>query len=199
MGPCSLVPVARWTPSQVAAFVASTDAGRFADLVLPAGLDGKGLLSLTSARLANLFEGTLGTRGAWVIGSGDSEALGEESDDGAGVGDRGRFGGVGAAEEGGSSSGFSGARAEEERARSLTSSTLQLTGGGGSVPGLSTSSATGARYGHESHSTAAAEEPVTAAAVEEEVLRQRRRRRRTIGEDLFLAVRQESQRITQVS
>ena len=163
-----VTPVEQWTPEQVSAFVATTEAGRFADLVLPAvrfprgrlierpfdrdadlrlstsrthvsrvdcssdggeaarvpyptGLDGKGLLSLTSARLASLFEGALGTRGAWVIGSGEAEAAVDEAE------------------------------------------------------------------------TA---EAAAAAAEDEEALR-RRRRRRTIGEDLFLAVRRESQRIAQ--
>ena len=202
------VPVAQWTPAQVAAFVATTDAGKFADLVLPAGLDGKGLLSLTSARLANLFEGTLGTRGAWVIGSGEQEgslgpAGGEEG------------GGVGGAAEGeqGSSHSASGygsvsavpADGEGENVEERVGGQMGTVedssqddggGSGGDISGVDD-----ALPGSGETSAAAAAAAAVAAAAErtareEEALR-RRRRRRTIGEDLFLAVRRESQRISQ--
>jgi len=49
------VPISQWTPQQVAAWLTTTDRGRFAQLVLPQNLDGKGLLSLSEHRLNSLI------------------------------------------------------------------------------------------------------------------------------------------------
>mmetsp|Transcript_48222 Transcript_48222/g.89807 ORF Transcript_48222/g.89807 Transcript_48222/m.89807 type:complete len:555 (-) Transcript_48222:761-2425(-) len=52
-------PIQKWTNEEVVAFVATTAGGRFAHVALPAGLDGQGLMRLSTKRLAQLFEGTM--------------------------------------------------------------------------------------------------------------------------------------------
>eukprot|EP00929_Paragymnodinium_shiwhaense_P054936 TRINITY_DN27540_c0_g1_i1.p1 TRINITY_DN27540_c0_g1~~TRINITY_DN27540_c0_g1_i1.p1 ORF type:complete len:660 (-),score=179.34 TRINITY_DN27540_c0_g1_i1:234-2213(-) len=63
------VPVAEWTSVEVAEWVASVEKGRFAELVLPPALDGRGLLALSSQGLATLFERTMRS------GRGDIEGI----------------------------------------------------------------------------------------------------------------------------
>lgn len=77
--PLAHVPVSSWTADQVHAWLGSTDGGRFANLVLPPGLDGHGLMQLSDSSLAALFSGQLrrarqeGEGEAWVE-EGDAEA-----------------------------------------------------------------------------------------------------------------------------
>lgn len=53
------VPVTEWTPHQVHLWVSSVEGGRFANLALPPGLDGRGLLALSESSLSMLFSGVL--------------------------------------------------------------------------------------------------------------------------------------------
>lgn len=50
------VPVYLWSDLQVLAWLANVERGRFAHLVLPRGIDGKGLLQLTPQNLSAMFE-----------------------------------------------------------------------------------------------------------------------------------------------
>mmetsp|Transcript_30992 Transcript_30992/g.72010 ORF Transcript_30992/g.72010 Transcript_30992/m.72010 type:complete len:459 (-) Transcript_30992:369-1745(-) len=50
------VPVHLWTPAQVIEWVSNTDGGRFSQVALPTGIDGKGLLGLSARRLSELIE-----------------------------------------------------------------------------------------------------------------------------------------------
>ena len=73
------IPISAWTPQQVLFWLSTTNNGRFSQLVLPPGLDGKGLMKLNIVALSALCEGTLraarqdeeGT--AWVVPSVFSE------------------------------------------------------------------------------------------------------------------------------
>jgi hypothetical protein len=49
------VPVLQWTPQQVLAWIGTVERGRFAHLVLPAGIDGRGLLQLSVLHFTELF------------------------------------------------------------------------------------------------------------------------------------------------
>merc|ERR550514_2100700 len=53
------VPIQDWTPEEVGVWVATVESGRFAQMVLPPMLDGKGLLALSAQNLACLFEGDM--------------------------------------------------------------------------------------------------------------------------------------------
>jgi hypothetical protein len=69
----SHVPIEQWTASQVTSWLATADGGRFAQLVLPSGMSGAGLMQLNMVCLSALFEGQLraarqGEEGvAWVV------------------------------------------------------------------------------------------------------------------------------------
>lgn len=52
----STTPIVHWTPLQVQAWLANIERGRFAHIVLPPGLDGRGLLELSLTNLSQLFE-----------------------------------------------------------------------------------------------------------------------------------------------
>jgi len=51
--------ISDWTAEDVRAWAATVERGRFAQLVLPTQLDGKGLLALSAQGLAKLFEGDM--------------------------------------------------------------------------------------------------------------------------------------------
>lgn len=77
-------PVAEWTAEEVAEWAATVERGRFAQVVLPPGLDGKGLLALSSVGLAQLFERDL--RRARGEGEGTSwNVTGYEDGSGSGL------------------------------------------------------------------------------------------------------------------
>lgn len=65
--------VEEWTTDQLNYWLATAEGGRFSQLVLPLGLDGKGLMNLNLLSLSALFQGELrasreGEEGnAWVI------------------------------------------------------------------------------------------------------------------------------------
>eukprot|EP01038_Epipyxis_sp_PR26KG_P007226 gene7226-9857_t len=79
-------PIPSWTPEQVNAWIASAERGRFAHLVLPRGLDGKGLMELSATNFAELFsmeekQGRQETEGpVWVVAADEnnkSNAIGK--------------------------------------------------------------------------------------------------------------------------
>lgn len=53
------LPISQWTADDVRGWTATVERGRFAQLVLPPQLDGRGLLALSAQGLAKLFEGDL--------------------------------------------------------------------------------------------------------------------------------------------
>ena len=67
------IPINTWTAEQVVFWVSTTNNGRFAQLVLPPGLDGKGLMKLNMVSLSALCEGQLRAArqdeegSAWVV------------------------------------------------------------------------------------------------------------------------------------
>ena len=67
------VPINTWTAEQVIFWLSTTNNGRFAQLALPAGLDGSGLMKLNMVSLSALCEGTLRAArqdeegSAWVV------------------------------------------------------------------------------------------------------------------------------------
>jgi len=63
-------PVAQWSHEEVVSWLGSADGGRFAHVALPPGLDGAGLMRLSTLRLSQLFEGTL--RAARVAAEGSA-------------------------------------------------------------------------------------------------------------------------------
>mmetsp|Transcript_33174 Transcript_33174/g.45954 ORF Transcript_33174/g.45954 Transcript_33174/m.45954 type:complete len:357 (-) Transcript_33174:251-1321(-) len=60
----------RWSHEEVVDWLASVQRGRFSHVALPLGLDGKGLMQLSTLRLSQLFQGTL--RQARVAGEGSA-------------------------------------------------------------------------------------------------------------------------------
>ena len=72
-------PISAWTPEQVRFWLSTTNNGRFEQLSLPPGLDGKGLMTLNTVSLSALCEGSLraarlGEEGsAWVVQNADSD------------------------------------------------------------------------------------------------------------------------------
>ncbi len=56
---CSYIPVEKWTNENLNSWLSITEKGRFANLILPNNLDGKGLLSLNRNKLSALCQGTL--------------------------------------------------------------------------------------------------------------------------------------------
>jgi len=79
--------VALWSASDVKKWIAVANNGNFSHIVLPAGLDGKGLMSLNELGLSDLFEQMFDEREArganegqqWVIGSGEGGDEGTEA------------------------------------------------------------------------------------------------------------------------
>jgi Kinesin motor domain len=75
----SHLPIETWTTEQVNAWLASACGGRFAQLVLPPGLDGAGLMNLNMVSLSALCEGQLrtarqdGEGTAWVVNAAAAE------------------------------------------------------------------------------------------------------------------------------
>lgn len=69
----SHLPVETWTPGQVTAWLVTANNGRFAQLSLPPGLDGSGLMKLNAVGLSALCAGTLRAArqdeegSAWVV------------------------------------------------------------------------------------------------------------------------------------
>ena len=69
----SHLPIESWSAEQVVSWLTTAGGGRFAQLALPPGLDGKGLMMLNMVSLSALFEGHLraarqGEEGsAWVV------------------------------------------------------------------------------------------------------------------------------------
>lgn len=67
------VPINTWTAEQVIFWLSTTNNGRFAQLALPSGLDGNGLMKLNVVSLSALCEGTLRAArqdeegSAWVV------------------------------------------------------------------------------------------------------------------------------------
>ena len=72
------VPIDAWTAEQVIFWLSTTNNGRFAQLALPPGLDGNGLMKLNMVSLSALCEGTLRAArqdeegSAWVV-QGDAD------------------------------------------------------------------------------------------------------------------------------
>lgn len=72
------IPIDAWTAEQVIFWLSTTNNGRFAQLALPPGLDGNGLMKLNMVSLSALCEGTLRAArqdeegSAWVV-QGDAE------------------------------------------------------------------------------------------------------------------------------
>lgn len=72
-------PISAWTAEQVLFWLSTTNNGRFSQLSLPPGLDGKGLMTLNTVSLSALCEGSLraarqGEEGsAWVVQNGASD------------------------------------------------------------------------------------------------------------------------------
>lgn len=66
-------PISAWTAEQVLFWLSTTNNGRFAQLILPPGLDGSGLMKLNMVSLSALCEGTLRAArqdeegSAWVV------------------------------------------------------------------------------------------------------------------------------------
>lgn len=52
-------PIHRWTHQEVVAWIGAVEGGRFAHVALPPGLDGAGLMKLSTMRLSQLFDGNL--------------------------------------------------------------------------------------------------------------------------------------------
>jgi len=78
------VAIAEWTAEEVAEWAATVERGRFAQLVLPPGIDGSGLLALSAQGLASMFERDL--REARGHGEGTSwNVTGYERGQGSGV------------------------------------------------------------------------------------------------------------------
>merc|ERR1719198_1660555 len=78
------VRIAEWTAEEVAEWTATVENGRFAQLVLPPGIDGSGLLALSAQGLASMFERDL--RQARGQGEGTSwNVTGYEEGQGSGV------------------------------------------------------------------------------------------------------------------
>jgi kinesin family protein 2/24 len=77
----SSVPMTHWSPAQVAAWIATVERGRFAQLVLPPGITGERLLELTVGNFSQLFEESerLGRQmkegPAWVVAADDSSRI----------------------------------------------------------------------------------------------------------------------------
>mmetsp|Transcript_9021 Transcript_9021/g.9067 ORF Transcript_9021/g.9067 Transcript_9021/m.9067 type:complete len:660 (+) Transcript_9021:195-2174(+) len=71
--PMSHIPVSSWTAKEVQAWLGTVNGGRFSHLVLPQGLDGRGLLGLNDTSLAALCAGELRQArqedegSAWVV------------------------------------------------------------------------------------------------------------------------------------
>jgi Kinesin motor domain len=67
------IPISAWTAEQVLFWLSTTNNGRFAQLILPPGLDGNGLMKLNMVSLSALCEGTLRAArqdeegSAWVV------------------------------------------------------------------------------------------------------------------------------------
>ena len=84
--------VSQWTPSDVKNWIAAANGGKFSHIVLPAGLDGEGLMSLNEGTLSDLFEAQFDAReargrnegGTWVIGNGGGGGGGETEEEGGG-------------------------------------------------------------------------------------------------------------------
>jgi len=78
------VPIAEWTSLEVAEWAATVERGRFAQLVLPPGIGGSGLLALSAQGLATMFEREL--RQGRSVGEGISwNVTGYEEGQGSGV------------------------------------------------------------------------------------------------------------------
>lgn len=78
------VPIDEWGSAEVAEWAATVERGRFAQLVLPPDLDGRGLLALSAQGLAKMFERDL--RQARAQGEGTSwNVSGYEEGQGSGV------------------------------------------------------------------------------------------------------------------
>lgn len=71
----------KWSPAEVTAWLTNVDGGRFAHIVLPPGLDGRGLLQLSSASLSQLFVAWHTTARAEQEGSAWVERLGTRRHD----------------------------------------------------------------------------------------------------------------------
>ena len=75
----STLPMEEWSNSQVCAWLATADKGRYSMLVVPPQLTGKDLIELNTSGLAAMFAGTLRqARGdeegqAWVVDSSESQ------------------------------------------------------------------------------------------------------------------------------
>jgi hypothetical protein len=78
------VPVHEWSTDHVREWIATVEGGRFAQLALPPGLDGKSLLKLSTLRLSELFEGTMRQSRAenegssWTVGADAGVKLGRQ-------------------------------------------------------------------------------------------------------------------------
>jgi hypothetical protein len=78
----SHLPIESWTNAQVLTWLGTVGGGRFAQLALPPGLDGAGLMKLNMVSLSALFEGHLraarqgGEGSAWVL---DGQADGKHN------------------------------------------------------------------------------------------------------------------------
>ena len=69
-------PINRWSHDEVVAWIGAVEGGRFAHVALPPGLDGAGLMKLSTMRLSQLFDGTLREGRGEGEGSAWTEALG---------------------------------------------------------------------------------------------------------------------------
>jgi len=69
-------PISRWSHDEVVAWIGAVEGGRFAHVALPPGLDGAGLMKLSTMRLSQLFDGTLRQGRGENEGSAWTEALG---------------------------------------------------------------------------------------------------------------------------
>mmetsp|Transcript_26661 Transcript_26661/g.63188 ORF Transcript_26661/g.63188 Transcript_26661/m.63188 type:complete len:569 (-) Transcript_26661:965-2671(-) len=81
-------PIHAWTHEEVSAWLGAAEGGRFAHIALPPGLDGAGLMKLSTLRLSQLFEGTLRQARGANEGSAWTESLAHDgptaADDGLG-------------------------------------------------------------------------------------------------------------------
>jgi hypothetical protein len=78
------LPVDAWGEGEVAAWLLTTQRGRFAHVVLPPGIDGPGLLLLSATNMADLFAQQFRGRRAEGRGAGEGRAWLETAEETAG-------------------------------------------------------------------------------------------------------------------